>query len=155
MGRRFCANEPTRPKPKLTRSPRAGSVDRRRLLLHHLSKCDEADRLPNAANLHTMPVRTIRSHRGGAGRRSGNVFRLDRTLTELIMDELVDPRMVWPRPVQPRIIHHCAYCDQRAVTILRYSWGDRSRMESYFCQDHFKWLNERVYDDINGKGEGY
>jgi hypothetical protein len=100
-----------------------------------------------------MPVRTIRSHRGGAGRRRSNVFRLDRTLTELIMDESGTPGMTWPRPVSPRIIYHCAYCDQRAVTTFRYRWNEDFRQESYVCQDHLDWLADIVDSDIDGEGQ--
>jgi hypothetical protein len=100
-----------------------------------------------------MSVRIIRSDRCDAIGGSGHVFRLDRTLTELIMDESSPSGMIWPRPVSPRIPRHCAYCDRRAVTIFRYEWGDGSRKECYVCQKHLEWLNERVYDDINGQGE--
>jgi hypothetical protein len=61
--------------------------------------------------------------------------------------------MTWPRPVSPRIIRHCVYCDCQAVTIFRYCWNEEFRQESYVCQEHFDWLNEILYDDINGQGE--
>jgi hypothetical protein len=100
-----------------------------------------------------MPVRTIRSHRGGTDRRSGNVFRLDRTLAELIMDGSDSIETEGTRLTEQRDIYQCNYCNQEAVTLFTYKRIDCPKIEKLVCQEHLDWLDDEYYGNTDAEEE--